>query len=105
MNSTILLVTSTALTLIQDFAPLVNDASTVGKIISALETYLPVVAQEASDLIQPIKNIIAALSANPATTADQLAALQALDQQADAAFDAAAAAYEAAHPDPGTSGA
>jgi hypothetical protein len=42
-----------------------------------------------------VKNIIAALQANPATTESQLAALQALDQQADAAFEAAAASTDA----------
>jgi peptidoglycan hydrolase CwlO-like protein len=42
-----------------------------------------------------VKNIIAALQANPATTESQLASLQALDQQIDAAFEAAAASTDA----------
>lgn len=98
MDSTIALITSTALTIFEDVAPLITDSSTIGKVISALETYLPIVATEATDLITPIKNIITALSSNAAVTADQIASLQALDAQADAAFDAALAAYNAANP-------
>ena len=86
------------LSVLEDFAPLVSGSSTIGNIISLLETYLPIVAQTTTNLITPIKNIIAALSSNSAVTADQLAALQALDAQADAAFDAALAAYNAANP-------
>lgn len=95
------LIASTALTVIEDLAPLVSTSSQIGNIISMLETWVPVVAQEASDLVTPIKNIISALSSNSAVTAAQLAALQALDAQADAAFDAALAAYNAANPDTG----
>jgi hypothetical protein len=94
-SATISLITSTALTIIEDIAPLVSNSGTIGKIIAALETYLPIIAKEATDLLQPIKNIITALSSNSAVTADQLAALQALDAQADAAFDAALANYNA----------
>lgn len=93
------LLASTALTVIEDLAPLASDAGKVGSIVTMLETWLPVIVTEASDLITPVKNIIAALSSNSAVTADQLAALQALDAQADAGFDAALAAYNAATPD------
>jgi len=86
------------LSVLDDLAPLVSSSSTIGNIIGLLEQYLPIVAQTATNLITPIKNIIAALSSNSAVTADQLAALQALDAQADAAFDAALAAYNAANP-------
>lgn len=95
------LIASTALTVIEDLAPLVSTSSQIGNVIAMLETWVPVVAQEASDLSTPIKNIISALSSNSAVTAEQLAALQALDAQADAAFDAALAAYNAANPDTG----
>ena len=86
------------LTLLGDLAPLVTSSSEIGTIISGLETYLPLITTEASDLITPVQNIIAALQGNSAVTADQLAALRALDAQADAAFDAALAAYNAANP-------
>lgn len=98
MDSTITLLASTALTVIEDLAPLATTGSQIGNVISMLETWLPIVAKEATDLITPIKNIIGALSSGSAVTADQLAALQALDAQADAAFDAALAAYNAANP-------
>ena len=86
------------LTVLGDLAPLVTSSSEIGAIITGLETYLPLITAEASDLITPIKNIIAALQGNSAVTTDQLTALQALDAQADAAFDAALAAYNAANP-------
>jgi hypothetical protein len=70
--------------------PFVGTASSVAKFIEMLVQILPTVEQLAQDLVQPIKNIIASLSANPAADADQLAALQALDKQYDEAFEAAA---------------
>jgi hypothetical protein len=63
----------------------------VTNIIDVLSKMLPFILAEVEALYAPVKNIIAALSANPATTADQLAQLQALDAQVDAAFEAAAA--------------
>lgn len=89
---------SSALSLLAQLAPLVSDASMAGKIITELESWLPVVAQFASSLYQPFKNVIAALTSNGVVTDDQIASLKALDAQADADFDAAAAAYQAANP-------
>jgi hypothetical protein len=66
------------------------EASTITSIINALTQMLPFIIQEVEALYQPVKNIIAALSANPATTADQLATLQQLDAQVDTAFEAIA---------------
>ena len=56
---------------------------------------LPFILQEISALYTPVKNIIAALSATPATNAAQLGQLQVLDAQVDAAFEAAAAQTDA----------
>jgi hypothetical protein len=89
---------TTLLSLISNLLPLLTssaNANLIGSIISTLEQFLPFIVDEISSLYQPVKNIIAALSANPATTAAQLATLQALDAQADAAFDAAAASTDA----------
>lgn len=86
------------LALLAQLAPVVKDSALIANIVSTLSGLLPIVIAEYQDLIQPVKNIIAALSANPATTADQFTALQALDAAADAAFDKAAADYSAAHP-------
>ena len=54
-------------------------ANIVTQIITILIQMIPVLIKEYNDLIGPVKNIIAALSANPATTAAQLQTLQALD--------------------------
>lgn len=97
MNSTVV---TAVLGLLQDLEPLIVNSGTIAKAITLLEEIVPVIAAEIGDLLQPVKNIIAALSAKgDVVTPDQLAALQALDAQVDAAFDAAAAAYAAAHPE------
>jgi len=70
-------------------------ASMVTQIISILIQMIPILIKEYQDLVGPVKNIIAALSANPAATADQLQTLQALDIAMDNAFEAAAAKAQA----------
>lgn len=78
------------LALLGQLVPLVGSNSTlISTIIETLIAVIPQIVNEVETLIPPIKNIIAALSANPATTAEQLATLQALDQQCDQAFEAA----------------
>lgn len=67
----------------------------VATVVTTLIQLLPTIIQIGGDLVPPIKNIIAALSANPAATAEQLDRLQALDAQIDAAFEAAATVAEA----------
>lgn len=74
------------------------NSDTIGKIITVLQQIWPEIEAEISDLATPVRNIIAALSGSAAATPDQLAALKALDQQTDAAFDAALADFNAAHP-------
>jgi len=66
------------------------NAALIGSILNALSGMLPFIVQEIESLYQPVKNIINALSANPAALADQLATLQELDAQVDAAFEDAA---------------
>jgi hypothetical protein len=85
------------LSLLQQLMPLLagHNAVLIGGIISTLEQFLPFVIQEVSSLYEPVKNIIAALSANPATTAEQLAKLQVLDKATDDAFEAIAAETDA----------
>jgi len=84
------------LALIEQILPLLgsSQANLIASIIDALTKWLPLIIQEVSALYTPVKNIIEALSANPATTADQLATLQQLDAQVDTAFEAAAAAVD-----------
>lgn len=81
------------LALIEQILPLLgsSQATLIASIIDALTKWLPLIIQEVSALYTPVKNIIEALSANPATTADQLATLQQLDAQVDTAFEAIAA--------------
>jgi hypothetical protein len=98
MNATIL---TTLLQLIQSLLPQIGvNSKIVTTIITALIQLVPIAVQEAQDILPAIRNIIAALSANPATTADQLAALKTLDAQVDAAFEDAVTAYLANHPAP-----
>lgn len=89
---------SAILALIEQLLPAITSAgnvSLIDSIITALTNMLPFIIDEVETLVTPVKNIIAALSANPATTASQLAQLQALDTQVDAAFEAAAGPTDA----------
>lgn len=83
------------LSAIDTLVPLVPGGAAVAPILDALVKVVPVVIQEAQDLMPIVKNIITALKNDPATTPAQLETLAALDAQVDAAFDAAAAAAEA----------
>lgn len=78
--------------LLQTAAPFLGTASSIGKVISVLVEILPVLAKEINDVKPMVANIISALRANPATTADQLSALDTLEARIDAEFDAAAKA-------------
>jgi hypothetical protein len=83
------------LTTLLPLIPTGGNAVLIESIISTLTNIMPFVVQEVETLVPVVKNIIAALQSSPATTESQLAALKALDQQADAAFDAAAADTDA----------
>ena len=80
-------------TVIESLLPIINGATTgqVSNIIVLLEKIIPTVVQEATDLVQPIQNIIASLSSNSSVTADQIAQLKAQSDALDAALDAIAA--------------
>jgi hypothetical protein len=89
---------SAILALIEQLLPAITSAGNItliDTIITALTNMLPFIIQEIESLVTPVKNIIAALSASPATTASQLAQLQELDTQVDTAFTAAAAPTDA----------
>ncbi len=94
-------IASAVVALLTQLLPILSTSagSTVAAVINTLLQIIPVVVQEATVLITPIKNVIAALSSNPATTAEQMATLATLDAQVDVAFEAAAAAA-GAPPDP-----
>jgi hypothetical protein len=85
---------TTLLSLISSIIPMLTstaNANVITSVISTLTSFLPFIVSEISSLYTPVKNIIAALSATPATNAAQLAQLQVLDAQVDAAFEAIAA--------------
>jgi hypothetical protein len=84
------------LSLIEQVLPLLgvatSSSSLITTIVTTLENLLPLIIGEIPTVYNSVKNIITALTADPSTTAAQLATLQALDAQVDAAFDTAAAA-------------
>lgn len=89
---------SVLLSMLGQFLPLITsatNATVIDSIISTLTSFLPYIIDEVESLYQPVKNIIAALSATPATTAAQAATLATLDASVDAAFEAAAAQTDA----------
>ena len=76
----------------------------ISAVLSMMTALLPLITSSGNatmiesivaTLTNIMPNIIAALQANPATTDSQLASLQTLDQQADAAFNQAAADTDA----------
>lgn len=82
-----------AITLILQLVEDVNDNTTaIGKIIAWLEQIVPLVVTEVETVLPMIQNIIAALKSSDAVTDAQLAALDTLEAQTDAAFEAAAKA-------------
>ncbi|MCW1991137.1 hypothetical protein ABIE85_001859 [Bradyrhizobium diazoefficiens] len=83
---------TTILSLISALVPAGTNAALIEKIVAALIQIVPVVVKEYQDLVPIVRNIIAALKADPSTTAAQLEQLQALEVQWDAEFEAAAAA-------------
>lgn len=77
---------------LQAFADLLNTGTTsaqIAKIITFLEQIIPLAVQLGQAVYTGIKNIIAA-ARGQTSDADLLAALDALDAQTDAAFDAIA---------------
>jgi hypothetical protein len=79
------------ITLLAKLVPAIaGNSETVTTIVNALVELTPVLIKEYQDLLPYVKNIIAVLKGDPATTQAQLDQLAALDQQVDAAFEAAA---------------
>lgn len=80
--------------------PLIPGGGAIGPIVTIVGQVVPFAIQEAMDLTPIIKNIIAAVRADPTATADQLAALDEQEALLDAAFEAAAAKAEAEDANP-----
>lgn len=78
------------LSLVASFIPYVKEASQVVSVISTLKELISEGSALASDLKEPVTNIINALRSNENITPEQLAELDALEKLADEQFDAAA---------------
>lgn len=82
------------LAMIEQFLPLLGAGAAtttqIGLIITTLEKILPLVINFVPTFYKTVKNIITALTSDPSTTPDQLAALKEIDAQVDVAFEAAA---------------
>lgn len=88
MNSTI----TTLLALLTTIVGGLSNSSQIASVIATLQQIITTGIAEVETVGPYIKNIIAALQNNAAVTADQMTALQQLDQQTDAAFETAATA-------------
>ena len=80
------------LTLIEQILPLLTGGSTtvtlIENIIEALIKFMPLIKNEIGTVYTAVKNILGALSSNPAATADQMTTLTTLDKQVDDAWNA-----------------
>lgn len=82
--------------LLGQVVPLIGgNSSLISTVIQALVQLVPLLTQEFKDLLPIVQGIIADLKGNAAVTPDDMATLDALNAQVDAAFDAAAAAATA----------
>lgn len=87
---TIVTAVSGVLSLITQILPLVGvkNSAAIGGIVNTLTAIAPLVTDQIGATFTGVKNIIAAVGSHPATTAEQMAALQAFDKQVDDAWDA-----------------
>jgi len=80
------------ISLINTVLPLIHKSSAgstaMGTVVDTIIKLEPLVTDQVGTLYTGIKNIIASVSAHPATTADQMAALRAFDKQVDDAWNA-----------------
>jgi ethanolamine transporter EutH len=75
--------------------PLLGNSSAIQlieKIVASLVAIIPLIVKEAQELVPIVKNIITALKADPSTTAEQVAVLDAMSKRLDQEFEDAAAA-------------
>lgn len=102
--ATIIALVNAALGLAEQVIPLVSkgDSSAIGSVISKVEAIIPAATTLASSSYTAIKNIISNLSDHPATTADQLVTLKALDAQVDAAWDSVSQQFDPDYMPPDT---
>lgn len=66
----------------------VKDSAGIGKVVDTLKDMAPLITDQIGATYKGVKNIINSLGAHPATTDEQMAALEAFDKEVDAAWDA-----------------
>jgi hypothetical protein len=71
-------------------------SNTIVKLLGIAMTIIPLVEQNAGNVIQAIKNIITSVTSSGSLTADQMAQMDAFNAQVDAAWAAADAAADKA---------
>lgn len=77
------------LDLLLQLAPMLPTSGAVGKVIKTITTAAPILLKTYEDAAPSIKGIVNALQANPNTTEEQFAALDAISLQVDKDFDEA----------------
>ena len=89
-------VVNTVVDLVQKFLPLIHedDSGSIDKIIDTVQSMAPLITDQISDTYTGVKNIIDSIGEHPATTEQQLAALDAFSQKVDAAWDAIEAKFD-----------
>lgn len=94
--SSVIGVVNTVVDLVQKFLPLVHkdDSGAIDKIIDTVQSMAPLITDQIGDTYTGIKNIIDSVGAHPATTEEQIAALDAFSAKVDAAWDAVAAKFD-----------
>lgn len=84
------------LAFLAEIAPSITSSTAITSAIKFISAVLVPGIELAKEEIPVVKAIIATLTGNKTTTVDQMAQLDALDAQCDAALDAAIASAEAA---------
>lgn len=92
MNALVASVVALLTQILPSLESAVGASSLVDQIIATLVSLIPQVVQWAEDLLPVVQNIITTLKSNSVVTPAQISALEALEAQYDANFEAAAAA-------------
>lgn len=77
------------LDLLLQLAPMLPNSGAIGKVIKTITDVTPVLLKTYDDAAPSITGIVNALKANPASTEEQFAALDAISLKVDADFDEA----------------
>lgn len=87
------------LNILLSVAPMITSNSAVQSAIELIQKWLPLLIEEGSDLYKTAITVLGLLRGNKVLTADQVAQVDAIISDADAAFNAAAADFnKRAHP-------